>query len=183
MKHLSPAARLRTLSVVVIATVAGCSTEPPPSPPREPEPVATAQKAPKTTAGIPAEAAAPATAAVDAGTTVDAGTLTATSATATKKEPVAYASVQTIFERSCYRCHGARKHKGDLRLHEKAAAMQGGEHGAVIVPGDAKKSKLYRSITLPRGHEDYMPAKGDPLSDDEIALIGRWIDEGAAWPD
>jgi mono/diheme cytochrome c family protein len=98
-------------------------------------------------------------------------------------EPVAYAQVQSIFERSCYRCHGARKQKGDLRLDVKAAAMKGGEHGVVIVPGDAKKSKLYRSLTLPRDHEDHMPAKGDPLTSDEIALVGRWIDEGARWPD
>ncbi len=61
--------------------------------------------------------------------------------------------------------------------------MQGGEHGVVIVAGDSKKSKLYQSISLPVGHEDHMPAKGDPLTDAEIALVGRWIDQGAPWPD
>jgi mono/diheme cytochrome c family protein len=91
--------------------------------------------------------------------------------------------VQKIFERSCYRCHDARKHKGDLRLDNKRDAMKGGESGVVIVAGKAAGSRLYKSITLPPGHEDHMPGKGDPLTDDEIKLIGRWIDEGATWPE
>ncbi len=154
-------------------------------------PTATVPTATVPTATVPTGAAGPAAAASavpgTAPATAEPVATTATTATTAPGGPigerVAYASVQAVFERSCYRCHGARKRKGDLRLDDKAAAMKGGEHGVVIVPGDAKKSKLYKSITLPRGHEDHMPAKGDPLTEAEIALVGRWIDEGAIWPD
>ena len=37
------------------------------------------------------------------------------------------ADVKPLLERSCYRCHKGVKHKGDLRLDRKSAALRGGE--------------------------------------------------------
>ena len=91
--------------------------------------------------------------------------------------------VQPILERSCYRCHGARKKRGELRLDKKRYAAEGGESGAVIVPGEKHASNLFQRISLPEDHDDYMPSKGDPLPPHDVAVIGRWIDEGAVWPD
>jgi uncharacterized membrane protein len=98
-------------------------------------------------------------------------------------EKVTYAHVRPVFRKSCLRCHDARKRKGDLRLDQKKFAMEGGESGVVIKPGDSKGSRLFEMVSLPRDHEDYMPSKGDPLSQFDVALIGRWIDQGADWPD
>ena len=28
-----------------------------------------------------------------------------------------------------------------------------------------------------------MPQKADPLTPDQVQLLGRWINEGATWPD
>jgi mono/diheme cytochrome c family protein len=90
--------------------------------------------------------------------------------------------IAPIFEQSCLKCHGPEKHKGDLRLDLKDAALKGGKDGPVIVPGDASKSDLYRRITLPEGSDDVMPNKGDVLSKAQTDLIRDWISQGAVWP-
>lgn len=91
--------------------------------------------------------------------------------------------VWPILEKSCINCHDAKKKKGDLRLDTKAHAMKGGESGPAIVPGKSAESKLYTLVTLPEDHEDFMPAKGDPLTKEQREIIRRWIDEGAHWPE
>ncbi len=107
--------------------------------------------------------------------------VTAGNATAAAKIDFAK-QVQPIFEQSCIKCHGADKHKGDLRLDLKDAAFKGGKDGPVIVVGDAAKSDLYRRITLPEGSDDVMPNKGDVLSKAQTDLIRDWINQGANWP-
>jgi len=58
-------------------------------------------------------------------------------------------------------------------------AFKGGESGTSIVAGDKTKSELFKRISLPQEHEDYMPSKGRPLTKEEVTRIGKWIDEGA----
>ena len=54
--------------------------------------------------------------------------------------------------------------------------MEGGESGKIIIPGDISSSDLYRRITLPTNHKDFMPTDGkQPLTADQVALIGWWI--------
>ena len=43
--------------------------------------------------------------------------------------------VAPLLERRCYACHGPKKQKAGLALHDQAKAMAGGDGGAVIVPG------------------------------------------------
>lgn len=89
--------------------------------------------------------------------------------------------IKFLITNHCVRCHGHKKQKGGLRLDSEAAALQGGESGPVIVPGDAAASSLYRRITLPAGHEDVMPAKGELLGPKQQGLIRDWINQGAKW--
>lgn len=91
--------------------------------------------------------------------------------------------IQPILEKSCIQCHGPEKHKGDLRLDNKEAAMKGGKDAVAIVAGDAAKSDLYRRISLPAGNDDVMPSKGDLLTKAQQDLIRDWINQGAVWPD
>ncbi len=93
------------------------------------------------------------------------------------------AHVQPIFERACYRCHDERKRKGGLRLDKKKYFLQGGDGGPSVVPGKPIASKLFQLVSLPKDHEDYMPSKGKPLQDAEVEIIGKWIEQGAVWPD
>ncbi|MEX2185547.1 MAG: DUF1553 domain-containing protein [Pirellulales bacterium] len=87
--------------------------------------------------------------------------------------------VATIFERRCVQCHSAAEAKGELRLDDAAAALSGGESGAVIDPGDPDASLLLDYIS---GDEPEMPKKGQPLSADEVAAVRKWIADGAKWP-
>lgn len=91
--------------------------------------------------------------------------------------------VQPIFEQRCYRCHDGRQRKGGLRLDRKKYFVEGGDGGPAVVAGKPMASKLFQMINLPEDHEDYMPAKGDPIPAAEVDVIGRWIEQGAAWPD
>ena len=90
--------------------------------------------------------------------------------------------VKPILESTCLSCHGPEKPKGDLRLDTRANALKGGEKGAAIVPGDPKKSPLYASTILPKGHDDIMPPKGAPLTKEQTQLLRNWIEQGADWP-
>ncbi|MCR8558820.1 PSD1 and planctomycete cytochrome C domain-containing protein [Mucilaginibacter sp. BJC16-A38] len=91
--------------------------------------------------------------------------------------------VRAIFAHNCYQCHGAEKMKGDLRLDGKHMAFKGGEDGAVILPGNASNSELYKRISLAQDDKHVMPGKGKKLSSTDIALIQFWINKGAPWPD
>src|SRR5678815_5595691 len=92
-------------------------------------------------------------------------------------------SIQPVLEKRCAECHGPKKQKGDLRLDSKEAAFKGGKDAKAIVPGKPEDSDMVRRVSLPAGHDDIMPSKGDPLSKDQIELIKKWITEGATWPD
>lgn len=91
--------------------------------------------------------------------------------------------IQPLLESKCYDCHKGSKIKGELRLDTREAALKGGEYdGPAIAPGKVEDSSLIWRIRHDAG-EDIMPPKGDPLSEDEIALLETWIREGASWPE
>lgn len=91
--------------------------------------------------------------------------------------------VKPIFEQHCYECHGDKKQKGGLRLDVKEAALKGGDSkGPDIVPGEPKRSPLLRLITS-RDADEVMPPKGARLNATQVAVLTRWINEGAAWPE
>ena len=92
-------------------------------------------------------------------------------------------SIQPILEKRCIECHGDKKQKAELRLDSKDAALKGSEDGKVIIVGKPDESALIKRISLPEGHDDIMPPKGDPLTKEQINLIKKWITEGANWPE
>jgi formylglycine-generating enzyme required for sulfatase activity len=91
--------------------------------------------------------------------------------------------VRPILEVYCLKCHGTEKPKGDLVMVTRADAIKGGESGTALVPGDPAKSKLYTTTTLPDGHDDLMPPKGERLNSRQQETLKAWIQEGAAWPE
>lgn len=97
-------------------------------------------------------------------------------ATAEEKPVSYYNDVVPILKRSCTGCHHPGKMKGELDLTTHAAFKKGGKHGASFKEGDAKNSSVIEEIS---GKEPSMPKEGDPLSAAEVALIEKWITEGA----
>lgn len=94
--------------------------------------------------------------------------------------------IRPIFAESCYKCHGAEKQKGKLRLDSPEAITKGGGEGKAIEAGLPEDSPLYLRITLPAGHDDIMPSEDDddkPLPREKTDLIGQWIMQGASFGD
>lgn len=91
-----------------------------------------------------------------------------------------FAVAAPFLEQYCTRCHGERKRKGGLALHDLPSLLAGGDSGSVLVAGRSDQSRLIEVLRLPLDHEDHMPPpeKGQP-SAEEIAAIAAWID-GAA---
>ena len=85
-----------------------------------------------------------------------------------------------ILQRSCFECHDVKQQKGKLRLDSRDAAFK---KPGIISPGKSSQSELVRRITLPKGHDDVMPSRGEPLSKSQTDLIKTWIDQGALWPE
>ena len=85
--------------------------------------------------------------------------------------------VAPILKRNCLSCHSATQHKSGFMIDSYSALMKGGKHGAVIVPHDAKASRI---IQLLEGDEDpQMPLESDPLPEAQIAIVKAWINAGA----
>jgi len=87
-------------------------------------------------------------------------------------------SIHPLLEEHCLTCHQENP-QGGLRLDSRAAMILGGHHGTAMIPGNPKESLLMRVLRFEHDRIQ-MPPTGK-LSDQAIALFGRWIQEGAAW--
>src|SRR5262245_4016412 len=97
-------------------------------------------------------------------------------------EPVDYArDVKPIFAAHCTTCHGPTKQKADLRLDLYARIQRGGNSGPAIVPNESAESLLIHAVTGSKEEVTRMPPKGE-LPADKVAVLKRWIDEGAKGP-
>ncbi|MFN7996568.1 MAG: DUF1553 domain-containing protein [Bryobacteraceae bacterium] len=85
--------------------------------------------------------------------------------------------VQPVFQKSCLPCHGPEAKSAGLDLSTREGVLHGGEHGAVIQPGDAKASLLYKVVA--HEAEPHMPLKGARLPQEQIDHIAEWIKAGA----
>lgn len=98
--------------------------------------------------------------------------------------PVDFAKqVAPILVERCLECHGAKEHKGDLRLHLRAELFpEGRESEWLVVPGKPEASELVRRIGLPASDEEVMPNKGQPLTKAQQDVLVQWVAAGAVWP-
>lgn len=91
--------------------------------------------------------------------------------------------IRPILSDKCFACHGPDAHtvEAGLQLHTfdgATAELDGG--GFAIVPGDVGASVLWARVNDPR---DPMPPRDihKPLAEGELALLHRWIEQGAAY--
>lgn len=89
--------------------------------------------------------------------------------------------IKPLLAQRCGGCHGAETQKSGYRVDTAAALIQGGDSGEAIVPGKPAESLLVHAITGTNGATK-MPPKDPRLTDAEIALIQRWIEQGAHAP-
>jgi WD40 repeat protein/mono/diheme cytochrome c family protein len=90
-----------------------------------------------------------------------------------------YKHIRPIFQAQCNGCHQPAKKKGEYIMTEFAALLKGGEEAVAVVPGKAAESNLLKLIKPDAHGKAEMPQKADALHATQIALIERWITEGA----
>ena len=93
--------------------------------------------------------------------------------------------VLPILKTNCYRCHGGMNHRGGLNVQTQAGMMKGGKSGVDVIAGDPEHSLLVISMRHEGSSEKPKPMPPPPrpkLSDAEIAVVARWIKEGALMP-
>ncbi len=94
--------------------------------------------------------------------------------------------VGPLLSLKCNGCHGddPEKIKGDFDMLTREALLKGGsEIGAeILVPGHASKSFLMKAIRWEDEDFEMPPKENDRLTETEIALVAKWIDDGAPWP-
>ena len=81
--------------------------------------------------------------------------------------------IMPLLRRHCIKCHGVSKKEASLQLYSAVRIFQGGESGAVVIPGHPQTSSL-----LTRVQKNEMPPE-NPLSDSEKQILERWIADGA----
>ncbi|MEM0924818.1 MAG: c-type cytochrome domain-containing protein, partial [Planctomycetota bacterium] len=90
------------------------------------------------------------------------------------------AEVAPLLVESCSGCHlDAMQDRGGLQMDTFAELLSGGDSGAIITPGRGEASLLIKKLRGTATDGQRMPLNRASLSDESIALISKWIDEGA----
>jgi hypothetical protein len=91
--------------------------------------------------------------------------------------------VQPILEGACFDCHshGAKSVKGGLYLDSRSGWELGGNSGQIVVPGDPDASLLIQAIRY-QDDDLQMPPKDKRLSEEQVAILEKWVRLGAVDP-
>lgn len=93
-------------------------------------------------------------------------------------------NIRPILSNTCYVCHGpdVSTREADLRLDVREEAIRKRDGGRAIVPGSARRSLLIQKVTAEDPDNRMPPAEANKtLTPREIALLSRWIDQGAEY--
>ncbi|MES2791951.1 MAG: PSD1 and planctomycete cytochrome C domain-containing protein [Planctomycetota bacterium] len=98
-------------------------------------------------------------------------------------KPVDYVTeIKPLLAQRCGSCHGTETQKSGFRVDSASSLIQGGDSGEAIVPGKPGESLLLQAILGTEG-ATRMPPKDPRLTDAEVDLIKRWIEQGAKAPE
>jgi len=95
--------------------------------------------------------------------------------------------IRPILSDKCFQCHGPGAQMATLRFDSEDGAKHALKEGRfAIVPGQPAASQMIARITatnpavrMPRSQNG--AAAGEPLTDRQVALLIRWIEQGATW--
>lgn len=91
------------------------------------------------------------------------------------------ADIKPILNKHCITCHGGVKKSGGLSFLFESEAFADTENGyPAIISGDANSSPFIQRLTE-TDPELRMPYEKPKLSDKEIDILTRWVDQGAKW--
>ncbi len=90
--------------------------------------------------------------------------------------------IRPLLANSCVECHGPNKASGGLRLDSHAALSKGGDSGSPIDSQQPESSLLLRAVRRDADGSLKMPPD-QPLDQQAIADLTKWIQSGAKWPE
>ncbi|MFT4566176.1 MAG: hypothetical protein ACI9FN_001130, partial [Saprospiraceae bacterium] len=89
--------------------------------------------------------------------------------------------VKPLLNKHCISCHGGVKVSGAFSLMTRELALretESGNHG--IEPGDSDASEMIKRIRM-TDPDDRMPKNAQALSNEEINILTKWVEQGAKW--
>lgn len=87
--------------------------------------------------------------------------------------------IAAFLEAYCISCHGDSRKRGGLAMHTAQTLFEGGDYGPVVFAGQPELSELLTRMRLPIDDELRMPPSNRTQpTEDEIAMVERWIAEG-----
>ena len=95
--------------------------------------------------------------------------------------------IRPILSDKCFQCHGPALQMATLRFDLEDGAKHALSGGRLAIrPGDPANSEMIKRITatnaavrMPRSQGG--ASAGEPLTERQIALLTRWIEQGATW--
>jgi WD40 repeat protein len=91
-----------------------------------------------------------------------------------------YKDVRPIFQQHCNGCHQPAKPSGGFVMTSRAELLKAGEsEKPAVVPAKPEGSNLVSQVTPQAGQKPLMPRNLPPLPDRDVALIKKWIAQGA----
>ena len=90
-------------------------------------------------------------------------------------------NITPILKTYCLPCHTEdQMNPSELYLDSYESLMKGGKHGRPLVPGNPDSSLILLKLGPKPPFGDPMPLKRkSPISDDTLAIIRKWISQGA----
>jgi len=108
-------------------------------------------------------------------------TASATAVQGEEQAEIFKSKILPILTARCQSCHNQTLKLSGLSLESATDLKSGGLHGPVVVAGNPQQSRLYRRVA--RIEKPFMPMDGEALPEAEVALLKRWIEQGALWPE
>src|SRR2546429_1664713 len=96
------------------------------------------------------------------------------------KGPVSFINdVAPILKENCFACHDAKKKKGKFEMTSYAKFREGGSKDDPVTPGNPKESVIIEMLTATGAGRMPPREAGEPLPKEKVAVIAKWIEEGA----
>lgn len=98
-------------------------------------------------------------------------------------KPLTYEkNIKPLLEKNCVSCHtagGEGTARTGLLLDSYEGLMKGTRFGPIVIPGSSVSSTLYLLVAGKADPSIRMPHGKEPIPEKDIAMIAKWIDQGA----
>lgn len=90
--------------------------------------------------------------------------------------------IRPLLAGKCFQCHGPKKVESGLRLDSRERLLYGGERGPAAIASNSADSLMLKAVR--RQEKLKMPPKDEEALDEhQIAVLEKWINMGAPWPE